>query len=382
MTQLTTAAFSGVLFPEVTEKLIINTTADDTPIFSTLLAMSRKHTVGSPTLEWWTVDADARATAINNIAGYDASATSIIVDSAAGMRVGDVIVIARTQELLLITAIATNTLTVIRSVGTTAAAAIFDNDPIINLGPFFMEGETLPSARNTTNVKKTSYTQIFRRTLELSRTAASSTLKTEDAKTQERRKKLTEISRDIEHAAIFGEPFEETSGGKIRRGTMGIRAFASVNVADGNGTVTEPELDDWLSQVFSKGSRHRIVTGGRTACDVVRRIKKPTMQGRPDDSVIGFKATRYQTPDGEFDLMRHRLMTGATDTELIAIDLEGGAEGVVPDICVLNGADLALKENQEAKGTDGVADEYLTELGFRWGNAETHGRMTNVAASG
>ena len=382
MTQLSTTAFAGVLFPEVTERLIINIAADEAPIFNTLLRMGRKKTVGSTTLEWWTVDAAARQTLINNVAGYDETATSIAVDSAAAMRVNDVIGIPRTKELMLITAINTNTLTVIRSVGTTDAAAIVDNDPVINLGPFFMEGEDLPGARNTTNVKQTSRTQIFRRALELTATAAAVSLKGEDAKTQERRKKLVEITRDIEYAALLGEVFEETSGGKPRCGTMGVRSFATINVADGNGTLTEPELDDFLSQVFTKGSRHRVVFGGRTACDVVRRIKKPTMQGRPEDSVIGFKATRYQTPDGEFDLARHPLMTGALDTELIVIDFDGGAEGVAPEICVLNGRDLVLKENQQPPGKDGVADEYIGELGFTWGNPETHGRLTNVTASG
>lgn len=382
MTQLTTAAFAGVLFPEVVDRLTINISADETPIYSTLLAMGRKVTVGSPTLEWWTVDADARQTLINDVAGYDNDDTDLTLDSTAHLRVGDVLCVARTGELMLITAINAAVVTVVRGVGTTAGAAIVDNDPIINLGPFFMEGDTLPAARNTTNVKKTSYTQIFKRALDLSRTADKSTLKGEAARTEERRKKLIEINRDIEHAAIFGEPFEETSGGKIRRGTMGVRSFAGVNIADANGTLTEPELDDWLSQVFAKGSRHRLVTGGRTACDVVRRIKKPTMQGRPEDSVIGFKATRYQTPDGEFDLKTHRLMTGAADTELIAIDLEGGADGVVPEICVLNGSDVMLKENQQPPGQDGVSDQYLGELGFRWGNPETHGRLTNVSASG
>ncbi len=382
MTQLTTTAFAGVIFPSVTEKLIVNISADEAPIFNTLLRMGRKKTVGSPTLEWWTVDADARATAVNNGAGYASGATDIVVDSAAAMRVGDVIVVPRTQELMLITVIVTNTLTVVRSVGTTDAAALVDNDPIVNLGPFQMEGETSPAARNTTNVKKTSYTQIFTRSLEISRTVEKTTMAIEDAKTQERRKKLIEITRDIEHAAIFGEPFEETSGGKPRRGTMGIRTFASVNVADGNGTVTEPELDDWLSQIFSKGSSHRVVFAGRTAADVIRRIKKPTMQGRPEDSVAGFKATRYQTPDGEFDLVRHKLMTGAADTEAIAIDLEGGAEGVAPEICVLTDSDIMLHENVQVPGQDGRVDKYLGELGFRWGNAETHGRLTNITASG
>lgn len=382
MTQLTTAAFAGVIFPTVTQKLIVNIAADETPIFSTLLAMGRKVTVGSPTLEWWTVDADARQTLINNGAGYNGSATSIDVDSAAHLRIGDVVGVVRTGELMLITNIASNTLTVVRGVGTTAGAAIVDNDPVVNLGPFQMEGENPPSARNTTNVKRTSYTQIFTRSLELTRTAEKTTMAIDDAKTQERRKKLIEISRDIEHAAIFGEPFEESSGGKPRRGTMGIRSFATVNVADGNGTVTEPELDDWLSQIFTKGSRHRVVFAGRTAADVIRRIKKPTMQGRPEDSVAGFKATRYQTPDGEFDLVRHKLMTGATDTEAIAIDLEGGAEGVAPEICVLKDSDLMLHENQQVPGQDGRTDKYLAELGFRWGNPDAHGRLTNITASG
>ncbi len=382
MNQLDTSAFSGVIFPEVAEKLIINISANETPIFSTLLSLGRKSVAMATTLEWWTVDADTRRTLINEAAGYLSTDTDLTLDAVSHMRVGDVLAVERTSELMLITAIVGLVVTVVRSVGTTAAAALVDNDPILNLGPFAYEGKTGSDARNTTNAKKTSYTQIFERTLELTRSLEKSSAKGEDVLMQERRKKLIEISRDIEYAALFGEPFEETSAGKRRRGTMGVRSFATVNVADGNGTVTEPELDDWLSQIFTKGSQHRLLCCGRTAADVIRRIKKPSMQGRPEDSVAGFRAERFATPDGEFDLVRHKLMVGTYDTEALAIDLQGGADGEGPTVRFLKDSDLALKENVQDADTDGRKDKYLGELGFTWGNPEAHGRLTNIAVSG
>lgn len=116
MNQLDTSAFSGVIFPEVAEKLIINIAANETPIFSTLLSLGRKRASMSTTLEWWTVDADTRRTLINNVGGYTNVDTSIVVDSAAHLRIGDVVAIERTSELMLITNIVSNTLTDRKSV--------------------------------------------------------------------------------------------------------------------------------------------------------------------------------------------------------------------------------------------------------------------------
>lgn len=75
------------------------------------------------------------ATQINNVGGYSAVATALVVDSVAGLVVNDVVKFAGSQELAKITAIntLTNTLTVVRGEYGTPAAALADNQGVTKM---------------------------------------------------------------------------------------------------------------------------------------------------------------------------------------------------------------------------------------------------------
>jgi len=75
------------------------------------------------------------ATQINNVGGYSAVATALVVDSVAGLAVQDVVQFGGSQELARITAIntITNTLTVIRGEYGSPAAALVDNQSVTRL---------------------------------------------------------------------------------------------------------------------------------------------------------------------------------------------------------------------------------------------------------
>lgn len=75
------------------------------------------------------------ATQINNVGGYSAVATALVVDSVAGLVVQDVVQFGGSQELARITAIntLTNTLTVIRGEYGSPAAALVDNQAVTKM---------------------------------------------------------------------------------------------------------------------------------------------------------------------------------------------------------------------------------------------------------
>ncbi len=100
------------------------------PLITLTKKMQRTRTVQNAEFDWLEQELGARWDAINNVAGYNDAATSIVVDNGAYFRVGDLAKVPRTGETLLITAISTNTLTVTRSWGAVVAAAMVDNDPL------------------------------------------------------------------------------------------------------------------------------------------------------------------------------------------------------------------------------------------------------------
>ena len=106
-----------------------------TPLITILKqAMKNTRAASNPKFSWMEDDLKARWDAINNGAGYNDAATSIVVDNGAYFIVGDVVKVPRTGEVLFVTAVNTNTLTVTRGFGTTAAAALVDNDPLVIVG--------------------------------------------------------------------------------------------------------------------------------------------------------------------------------------------------------------------------------------------------------
>jgi multiple sugar transport system permease protein len=116
--------------------------------FMIMLMRMHKKITKSAKIFWYDDSPDPTWDKINKAAGYADDATDIVVDDASKFTVYDVIKITRTMEQCLITAIAydTNTLTVTRAYGTTSAAAITDNDWILNLGNASKEASNAPDA--------------------------------------------------------------------------------------------------------------------------------------------------------------------------------------------------------------------------------------------
>lgn len=218
----------------------------------------------------------------------------------------------------------------------------------------------------------TSYTQIFERKLKLSNTLKGSKTATEDERTRLRREQMLEIARDMELAGLYGEPGEVTSAGAVRRTTQGIFSFALANVQDANGTLTELELDTWLDTVFDKGSDYRMIFADGPTCSIIARIKRPVEQSDVNAKEVGFTATRFRTPYGYYDLIRNPHLVGAFSQTALAIDPEEVY------INVLGDRDLKLIENVQDDDDDFTADKYLAEVGFTWGNPNTHGILSNV----
>ena len=96
------------------------------------------------------------------------------VVSTGDINVGDMLMVASTQETVLVTSIPDATsLIVTRGVGTVAAAAIADAIVLYSIGNAFEEGSTRPSAVNILAERYVNYTQIFRNSWAVTKTAAS-----------------------------------------------------------------------------------------------------------------------------------------------------------------------------------------------------------------
>src|SRR5512137_712043 len=154
---------AGTNLPELAEDvadLIGIVSPYETPLLDALGDPMREAT--STHHEWLEDELLPNKDAVNDSTFTDPEAdTQFVVDNGGRFRIGDQIQIEGSRELMLVTAVNTNTLTVIRGYAGTAAEALADNKVINILGNAALEGDDRPNARFTTRSRQGNYTQIF-----------------------------------------------------------------------------------------------------------------------------------------------------------------------------------------------------------------------------
>lgn len=106
---------------------------------------------------------------INAGAGYAAGILVFVVDSTANLLPGMTMLLPRTNEIVLIASVDSATqVTVVRGFGSTAAAAILDNDLFFQVGTAFEEASNRPQSSIIMPTRVVNFTQIFRNTWAIS----------------------------------------------------------------------------------------------------------------------------------------------------------------------------------------------------------------------
>ncbi len=267
---------AGTTLPELAEDvsdLIGIISPYETPLLDALGDPMREAT--STHHEWLEDELLPNKDAINDSTYTDPAAdTDFVVDNGSRFRVGDQIQVEGSEELMLVTGINSNTLTVVRGYAGTTAEDLADNQVINILGNAALEGADKPSARFTNRSRCGNYTQIFTAAVEVSGTdMAASQLGLADEMDYQKQERLRELIRDLENTVINGgEPTSNPEGsGSVRRSMKGIiqHLLTSVFHTGDSGFPTGTDLDEAkinyvLRQIWesSSGNVDLIVVGG------------------------------------------------------------------------------------------------------------------------
>ena len=267
---------AGTTLPELAEDvsdLIGIISPYETPLLDALGDPMREAT--STHHEWLEDELLPNKDAINDDTYTDPSAdTDFVVDHGNRFRVGDQIQVEGSEELMLVTGIDSNTLTVVRGYAGTTAENLADNQVINILGNAALEGADKPGARFTNRSRCGNYTQIFTAAVEVSGTdMAASQLGLADEIDYQKQERLRELLRDLENTVVNGgQPTSNPEGsGSVRRSMKGIIQHVSTNVfhTGDSGFPTGNDLDETkinyvLRQIWesSSGNVDLIVVGG------------------------------------------------------------------------------------------------------------------------
>jgi len=267
---------AGTTLPELAEDvsdLIGIISPYETPLLDALGDPMREAT--STHHEWLEDELLPNKDAINDSTYTDPSTdTDFVVDNGDRFRVGDQIQVEGSEELMLVTGINSNTLTVVRGYAGTTAEDLADNQVMNILGNAALEGADKPGARFTNRSRCGNYTQIFTATVEVSGTdMAASQLGLADEMDYQKQERLRELIRDLENTVVNGgEPASNPEGsGSVRRSMKGVIQHLSTNVfhTGDSGFPTGTGLDEdkinyVLRQIWesSNGNVDLIVVGG------------------------------------------------------------------------------------------------------------------------
>jgi hypothetical protein len=312
---------AGTTLPELAEDvsdLIGIISPYETPLLDALGDPMREAT--STHHEWLEDELLPNKDAINDSTFTDPAAdTEFGVDNGSRFRVGDQIQVEGSEELMLVTGINGNTLTVIRGYAGTAAENLADNQVVNILGNAALEGADKPGVRFTNRKRCGNYTQIFTATVEVSGTdIAASQLGLADEMDYQKQERLRELIRDLENTVVNGgRPVSNPEGsGTIRRSVNGIIQHLSTNVLhDGNtghpsgGSLDEACVNFMLRKIWenSNGNVDLIVVNGFQKRKINSFISSSRSYG-PNDTTYTEMISVYESDFGVCRIITSRWM--------------------------------------------------------------------------
>lgn len=283
-------------------------------------------------------------------------------------------------------------------------------DRILVVGNINAEGAVMPSAITSDPEKWYNYTQIFRNSLSMTRTAMKTRLRTGDSYQTAKMECLEQHMVEMEKAILFGYPSESIgANGQPQRTTMGlvtaIRGIAHGTFggypdvySDYSGVVShfptayagstwldkgEEWIDTILEQIFRRGGNVRMAYCGNGALLGISKIIKyyGKFEFVPTTSDYGLQVQRWTTNFGIVDFVTHPLFNLETSLRNSAVLFEPKnlMYRYIDDTTFFAEGD---QQNTGAGRIDGKNEEYLTEAGLEFHDIAACGFMSGFNTNG
>ena len=305
--------------------------------------------------------------------------TTFVVDNGSRFRVGDLIQVDGSLEVMLVTAIATNTLTVTRGYGATTAEALADNQVIHILGNAALEGDDRPATRFTNRLRRINYTQIFTAGVEVSGSQlAARHIALADELDYQKQERLRNLIRYLENCAINGVGHPDQGHGGRMLGILGTLStnefkggFDGFPRGDGGleNLLSEKQIDTALRLIWEQSSGYvdTIVVSGYQKRRINSFMASSRQYGSGDENFRDLRSI-YESDFGVCRVVLSRWVPA--DTVLL---LDSSRVNVMP----LDGRSFHYVENEsdEDRVTGTITGEYTIELR----NENSHGVIRGLS---
>lgn len=312
------------------------------------------------------------------------AATSVLVTNGSRFRIGDQVRPAGAREIVLVTAVVGNTLTIVRQYGNSPASALAVNQRLLILGNAALEGDARPETRFTNRVRRRNFTQIFTSAVEVSGSMqASRQHGLRDEVEFQMQERMRELVRDLENTVINGvaPAANQVGSATVRRSMNGIIPLIASNQfvpnsggipaggGAGNNELNEAVLNAALRLVWenSQGPIDTIVVGGaqkRRINAFLTPFRQSTVEGTRYRDMVSV----YESDYGVCRVILSRWMP--TDTVLL---LDSSRIEVMP----LRGRSFHYKPL--ASTGDRESGQVIGEYTLEFRNEAAHGLIRGLA---
>lgn len=363
-------------------------------------AAKKKQPTSAMKYEWYQSDYTATWASVGNLpAGNSTASTALTVADGTLFVAGDLVAVPNAvgssvvPEILRVTAVSSNVLTVVRGVGGTTVDTIASAASLTILGPAYEEGSSRPAAKMVAPTNKYNYIQTFRKPFGFSRQAMASATYAAPGGDYEREKyaKAREHQKDINNAFIWGVASESLTGGPSGypiRTTGGLNSVITTNVVDGGTTLTEAKFREFCRTVVTAGggSEVKYLLAAPLVADALDYWATSKLQMQITTNKYGLKIREVEMGGGMFMVVTDRSLANGVSAKngfgsyAYAVD----PEAVFMRYLSGNGVDGNTKyieyDIKNQNGVDSTVGEYISDVGLQVQNEAWHGKLFNVVA--
>lgn len=361
-----------------------------------VLAQKKMSSVSQRKFDW--IEQDPRSWQADIPATLTSGTTTINVGTGQGIffTAGDLARITESGEVVRVTSISTDALTVVRGIGAsgsgTATAAATSLVVIANASE---EGADLGTLKSVQETIPYNYCQEIRSFFGMTWKQMSSSLNAMSDPAVQRKVQLVEHKKAIDRMIMLGKRDLLTGAGGQEIPTCGgFEYFIQTNVWDlGNQVPTQLQVVDWLSYIMQYGPNgNREGEGRKIAICAPNWITLFEKFGLDKQTItmdlgeafgagtIGMKVKVYSSTHGDLVLLRHPMLSRALRGQMYVID-PGAVELVYHQGG--NGAPdgrTKILENRGSRGATAETFEVYSNIGLRFKLEMAHASARNLGA--
>lgn len=267
---------------------------------------------GTQTTHYWTEDS-LNATTVTLNEDLDNSETGVDVVDSTGIRIGCMLIdetLGKT-EVMQVTAIAGNTLTVVRGFGDSAPAAeTHANGSLLRIiGQPVQEGDSGVTDRSVARARKNNVFQIFKNEVEISGTLrAVKSAGVPDEFNYQTANRMLELKRELAQSHLLGVKVASGSD-SVYRSMDGVRNVVRIggNTITTSEALTEDVVNRLNTLIWNDGGEANLAVGHEQQLSKFSEMYKDKVRLTPSDKQVGRFITKFLTDKGtELDLVVDR----------------------------------------------------------------------------